>query len=90
MEQEHKLSIAKTRSLIMADLVFRSPLWAMLILLIYGLIMGGAIWFLLRVVKPSVDEKIKTKHSAVQKEINNVTCTWYRTYAFCGHADGTT
>lgn len=51
-------SKAKIQSMIMTDLVFRSPLWALLILAIYGVIMGAAMWFLICVVKPSVDRKM--------------------------------
>jgi len=48
----------------MEDLVFRSPLWALLILLIYGVIMSGALWFLLGFVKPSIDRRMKENKSA--------------------------
>lgn len=54
--------------MIMVDLVFRSPLWALLILLIYGIIMSGTIWFLVHVVKPSVDAKIRRKQQSAMVE----------------------
>jgi hypothetical protein len=68
MEEKSKLSKAKIQSMIMVDLVFRSPLWALLILFIYGIIMSGAIWFLMYVVKPSIDAKMKRKHKSAMVE----------------------
>ena len=68
MEEKSKLSRAKIQSMIMVDLVFRSPLWALLILVIYGIIMSGAIWFLMHIVKPSIDAKIKRKQQSAMVE----------------------
>lgn len=66
MEEKKKLSNARIQSMIMIDLVFRSPLWALLILVIYGIIMSGAMWFLMYVIKPSIDKKMQRKHKSEQ------------------------
>jgi len=64
MKTKEVYTRAKIQSIIMEDLVFRSPLWALLILLIYGIIMSGAMWFLLCVVKPSIDKKMQGAKSS--------------------------
>lgn len=51
------------------DIMFRSPLWALLILAIWGAISFVMVWTLLNVIKPSIDQRIEEKRVSVL--INN-------------------
>lgn len=87
MEEKQKLSRARIQTIVMTDLMFRSPLWALLILLIYGIIMSGAIWFLLHVVKPSIDRKIEQKRNKEKAQVKRNTgkvCRVYECNSYVG------
>ena len=52
---------AEIKLLVMKDLMFRAPLWALLILALCGSICFVTFWLLLKVVKPSIDKKMEKK-----------------------------
>lgn len=41
------------------DMMFRAPLWALLIMALWGTICFAMIWTLLNLVKPSIDRRIE-------------------------------
>lgn len=50
------------------DLYVKAPLWAIVILLIFGVIAAGTLWFLITTVKPKLD-KIKKKNKQTENVI---------------------
>ena len=56
-----KANNAEIKYLINNDLILKSPLYALLILAIWGTISFVMMWVLLNVIKPSIDSKTKTK-----------------------------
>lgn len=54
------------RFMITKDLMFRGPIWALLILTIWGLITIVMFWVLLNVIKPSIDKRIEDSYRTIQ------------------------
>lgn len=57
------ISRAQLKLKITEDLLFRAPLWALIILTIWGGITFAMFWVLINVVKPSIDERIQKKNN---------------------------
>ncbi|MBI2271166.1 MAG: hypothetical protein HYU69_12545 [Bacteroidetes bacterium] len=57
------ISRAQLKLTITEDLLFRAPLWALIILTIWGAITFVMFWVLINVVKPSIDKRIQDKNS---------------------------
>lgn len=64
-----EVSKERLKLIVAEDIMLRAPLWALLILSIWGAISFVMIWTLLNVIKPSIDNRlIKKKEST---SINN-------------------
>lgn len=53
----------KIKLIITEDLMFRSPIWAMALLIIWGAISFFTIWIMLNVIVPSYEKGMKMKKS---------------------------
>lgn len=49
----------RIKLMITEDMMFRAPLWALLIMSIWGAICFAMLWTLLNVIKPSIDRRIE-------------------------------
>lgn len=58
------ISSAQLKLTITEDLLFRAPLWALIILTIWGVITFVMFWALINFVKPSIDERIQNKNNS--------------------------
>lgn len=64
---------AQIKLMVTEDMMFRAPLWALLIMALWGTICFVMLWTLLNVIKPSIDRRIEEAKSAALV-INSKSC----------------
>lgn len=61
---------AKIKLMITEDMMLRAPLWALLIMALWGAICFTMFWILLNVIKPSIDKRVKeAKSTALTRHV---------------------
>lgn len=72
-----EVSKERLKLIVAEDMILRAPLWALLILSIWGAISFVMFWTLLNVIKPSIDNKLKKKKENTSISNNKISQVYF-------------
>jgi len=77
MNKNMEVSKERLKLIVAEDMILRAPLWALLILSIWGAISFVMFWTLLNVIKPSIDNKLKKKKENTSISNNKISQVYF-------------